>query len=83
MDSPTDVSTHEYLLFAPMSHPTSYIEATVSHNNMGTIRNRLPPNVTLVPEIKEFLPIGSQFNEGQVELVDGTVSPFLYFVCQS
>jgi len=35
--------------------------------------SRLPPNVTLVPEIKRFLPIDSQFNEGRVELVNGTI----------
>jgi hypothetical protein len=45
---------------------------------MGTIRNRLPPNVTSVPEIKRFLPVGLQFNEGQVELINGTVSPILH-----
>jgi hypothetical protein len=32
----------------------------------------------VVPEIKRFLPIGSQFNEGQVELVNGTVGHVLY-----
>ena len=45
--------------------------------NLGVFRNRLPPNVTLVPEIKRFLPVGSIFNEGQVELVNGSVRPNL------
>jgi len=52
----------EYLSFRPDGSP--YLTA---------IRNRLPPNVTFVPEIKRFLPVGSQFNEGQVELVNGTI----------
>jgi hypothetical protein len=34
---------------------------------------RLPHNVTLVPEIKRFLPPSSKFNQGRVELVNGTI----------
>ena len=55
-------------------HVSSDFAATDSPY-LSVIRNRLPPNVTSVPEIKRFLPIGSQFNEGQVELINGTVSP--------
>jgi hypothetical protein len=45
---------------------------------MRNLLNRLPSNATLVPEIKRFLSSGSQFNEGKVELVNGTVSPISY-----
>ena len=48
--------------------------------SLRIIRNRLPTNVTLVPEIRRFLPIGSQFNEGQIELFNGTVSSIIYIL---
>ncbi|KDR73278.1 hypothetical protein GALMADRAFT_728139 [Galerina marginata CBS 339.88] len=34
---------------------------------------RLPHNVTLVPEIRRFLPPSAEFNQGRVELINGTV----------
>ena len=57
-----------------------YFAATVPRIDLVNVRNRLPPNVTLVPEIRRFLPIDSQFNEGQVELVNGTVSPISHIL---
>ncbi|KAF8953876.1 hypothetical protein BDZ97DRAFT_572300 [Flammula alnicola] len=39
----------------------------------GDFLNRIPKNVTVVPEIKRFLPISSEFNQGRVELVNGTI----------
>lgn len=47
-------------------------KSAVLGSDLRNYLNRLPKNVTLVPEIKWFLPIGSQFNEGQVELINGT-----------
>ncbi|PPQ80532.1 hypothetical protein CVT24_002655 [Panaeolus cyanescens] len=34
---------------------------------------RLPHNVTIVPEIRRFLPVGSNIRDGRVELVNGTI----------
>ena len=67
---------HEYFLF--YLHVSSNFAATPSY--LDAVRNRLPSNVTLVPEIKRFLPVSSQFNEGQVELVNGTVSFILHIL---
>ena len=73
---------HDKLLFCLVS--SNFAATTAPPYNLDATRNRLPPNVTLVPEIKRFLPVGSQFNEGQVELVNGTVSPnFTCFICRS
>ena len=60
-------------------HASSKFTASVPHFELRDYLYRLPQNVTLVPEIKRFLPIGSQFNEGQVELVNGSVSFILKF----
>ena len=77
MHSLTDVSPR---ILSVCLNVSPNFAATVPHSNLGVIRNRLPSNVTLVPEIKRFLPVGSQFNEGQVELVNGTVSPILHIL---
>ena len=63
----------------PFSLYVSFYHAADRPSHLSAIRNLLP-NVTLVPEIKRFLPIGLQFNEGQVELVNGTVSPILHYL---
>ncbi|PPQ92470.1 hypothetical protein CVT25_009735 [Psilocybe cyanescens] len=41
--------------------------------SLAAFLRRLPQNVTLVGEIKRFHPPSSQFNQGKVELVNGTV----------
>ena len=55
------------------SSNSSNFAATAVHFYSRLYRRRLPQNVTLVPEIKRFLPIGPRFNEGEIELVNGTV----------
>ena len=67
---------------SPRKYPFSlYVSfnsaASQAPERLSAIRN-LPQNVTVVPEIRRFFPVGSQFNEGQVELVDGTVSLVLH-----
>ena len=71
---------HENFLFCLQVYVSSYFAATVPHLDLGAIRNRLPLNVTLAQEIKRFLPVDSKFSEGQVELVDGTVSPMSHIL---
>ena len=83
MDSLTDVSPRILLFCLYVSSNFALAATTALPYNTGTIGNRLPSNLTFVPEIKRFLPVSSQFNEGQVELVNGTVSPsFIYFICR-
>ncbi|KAF8896754.1 hypothetical protein CPB84DRAFT_1848115 [Gymnopilus junonius] len=36
---------------------------------------RIPRNTTIVPEIRRFLPPSASFNEGRVELINGSVRP--------
>ena len=73
MHSLTD---HVSLRIFPFSLQVSFNSAAAP--DPSYLSDRLPPNVTLVPKIKRFLPVGSQFNEGQVELVNGTVSTILH-----
>ena len=70
---------HDCFLFF-LYFSSNFVATTAPPFNLNFIRNRLPQNVTSVPEIKRFLPIGSQFNEGQVELVNGTVSNILHIL---
>ena len=76
---------HEYLLFC-LYYVSSNLAATTDPN-LHVIRSRLPSNVTFVPEIRRFLPqaVGSHFNKGQVELVNGTVNfnIYIYMICWS
>ena len=60
-------------------HASSKLTASVPRSELRDFLYRLSPNTTLVTEIKRFPPISSQFNEGQIELVDGSVSFILIF----
>ncbi|KAF8993639.1 hypothetical protein BDQ17DRAFT_1401601 [Cyathus striatus] len=50
-------------------------KATVPHFDLKTFLRRLPANTTIVPEIRQFLPLkeGERIEEGRVELGNGTI----------
>ena len=52
-----------------------YYLGPIPRNPQIDFLSRIPNNVTIVGEIKSFVPSASNFKNTQIELVNGTVSP--------
>ncbi|KAG6840677.1 hypothetical protein C0991_005138 [Blastosporella zonata] len=64
-----DLSQHVHKIYQSVRPDNS----TRNHFQLDLFLRRLPPNVTIVPEIKHFLPPTDRIQESQVELTNGTI----------